>query len=74
MKVFGISNVAAKMQEDMNKEILKQLEAQRDHIRSRMTVEEWLLYGEVHESLCLQYPNARTAYEINTSPLWQELN
>lgn len=41
--------------------------------RSDMTVEHWLSVYNISKSDCLAYPNARTAYEIQTSPLAKEL-
>lgn len=41
--------------------------------RSDMTVEHWLSTFNISESNRLAYPNARTAYEIQTSPLAKEL-
>lgn len=42
-------------------------------VKQGMTVTEWLLRKNISESDRLAYPNARTAYEILTSPLAKEL-
>lgn len=38
-----------------------------------MTVTEWLSHRNINASDCLDYPNARTAYEILNSPLGKAL-
>ncbi len=44
-----------------------------EYFKPSMTVTEWVNSREISNDDILAYPNARTAYEIRTSPLYKAL-